>query len=428
MAAPTAAPPPTAPSGVTPSSPPAPTNPESKREIHVVPGPVSNTPPPVPGTAKDRMFQDLRKRAKNPSNEAQPIEETPPPVPADSKPTDPESPKGAAETTPPSTAPSTETQPGGEKKPSPWKIVDTVRAENAELKRQLAERKEVPEQERTEFQTRLTKAETRAKELEDEIRFINYRKSEEFQKQYQEPYERAFRLAMSELGELTVKTPEGDRSFSDRDFLELVNLPLAKAREVAEEVFGSFANDIMNHRKSVKALWESQAAALNEAKEKGEQREKDRIEQHGRLVGQLQKDVTDEWKSVNESVLKDETYGKHFGPIEGDKDGNDRLAKGFELVDRAWSENPMDPRLTPEQRREVIRRHTAVRNRAASWGRLRYQNDQLAKQVKELEDRLKAYQSSTPTTGGDTPASQGGQETSAKASVFGALRKLAKQQ
>jgi hypothetical protein len=86
----------------------------------------------------------------------------------------------------------------------------------------------------------------------------------------------------------------------------------------------------------------------------------------------------------------------------------------------------MDLSLTPEQRQEIIERHAAVRNRAAAFGRLRYQNEQLAKQVKDLEDRLKAYQSSTPPIGGDTPSSDGGQESSAKATVYGALRKLAK--
>jgi hypothetical protein len=411
---------------MTPSSPPAPTNPESKREIHVVPGPVENVPPPVPGSAKDRMFQDLRKRAKNPSNEAQPTEQSPPPAPADSKPAAPETPKGAAETTPPSTAPSTEGQPAAEKKPSPWKIVDTVRAENAELRKQLAERKDIPEKERTEYQERLTKAETRAKELEEEIRFVNYRKSDEFQKQYQEPYERAWKVAMSELGELTVKTPDGERAMTDRDMLELVNLPLARAREVAEQAFGSFADDILAHRITIRSLFEAQSAALDDAKKNGEAREKDRTEKYQRSMGTVQKAVTDHWNTVNESLVKDEVLGKLFRPVEGDKAGNDRLAKGFEMVDRAWKENPMDLSLTPEQRQEIIERHAAVRNRAAAFGRLRYQNEQLAKQVKDLEDRLKAYQSSTPPIGGDTPSSDGGQESSAKATVYGALRKLAK--
>lgn len=371
------------------------------------------------------MFQDLRKRAKAPSNEAQPTENPPTPAPAESKPAAPETPEGAVEPTP-TAAPSKEVPPGGEKKPSPWKMLDKARAENAELQRQISERQAIPEQERKEFQERLTKAETRSKELEDEIRFINYRKSEEFQKQYQEPYERAWKLAMSELGELTVKTPDGERGLTDRDLLELVNLPLARAREVAEQAFGSFADDIMGHRKTIRSLFEAQSAALEDAKKNGEAREKDRTEKYQRGMAQLQASVTDEWKTVNDTIVKDETYGKYFTPVEGDQEGNQKLAKGFEMVDRAWKENPMDPRLTPEQRKDIIKRHAAVRNRAASWGRLRFENEKLSKQVKELEDRLKAYQGSTPTTGGDTPPSGGATETSAKGAVFGALRKLAK--
>jgi hypothetical protein len=231
---------------------------------------------------------------------------------------------------------------------------------------------------------------------------------------------------MSELGELTVKTPDGERAMTDRDMLELVNLPLARAREVAEQAFGSFADDIMAHRKTIRSLFEAQSAALDDAKKNGEAREKDRTEKYQRSMGTVQKAVTDHWNTVNESLVKDEVLGKLFRPVEGDKAGNDRLAKGFEMVDRAWKENPMDLSLTPEQRQEIIERHAAVRNRAAAFGRLRYQNEQLAKQVKDLEDRLKAYQSSTPPIGGDTPSSDGGQESSAKATVYGALRKLAK--
>jgi hypothetical protein len=123
--------------------------------------------------------------------------------------------------------------------------------------------------------------------------------------------------------------------------------------------------------------------------------------------------------------LADEKNGPFFKPVEGDEHWNQRLAKGFELVDRAFAENPLDPNLTSEQRAAVVRRHAAVRNRAAAFGPLKYKVSQLETKVAELTKELEQFKGSTPTVGDRRAATGIGQPASAREEVFGGLRKLA---
>lgn len=378
------------------------------------------------------MFADLEKRGKPATG--QPAPETPPaatPKPVGAKPetatdeTPPETPPASGDQTPPG---KTDQQTVPAKKPGPWKLVDEYKAKVIALERQLAERSTVPQDELKSIQERAQKLEARNKEIEDEIRFVNYRKSQEFREKFDEPYHRAWKSALQELGELTVNTANGPRPVTEQDLLELVNLPLAKAREIADEAFGNFADDVMGHRKTIRQLWDTQAAALDDVRKNGEAREKERMEQMRAAHQQMHSFITETWKSVNDMIVKDEQYGRYFSSREGDEDGNTRLQKGFDLVDKAWKENPAGPNLTPEERKQIIKRHAAVRNRAAAFGRLVNENRSLQKRVDELEAKQKEMNGSTPTTGGgDRPTGgttpQGG---SARQQMIDALRKRAK--
>lgn len=413
-----------------PEAPPAPTNPESKQTIIVAP-PTEAPPPPKPGSARARMFADLEKRGKPQTGQAPATEEPPtkPPVtekPAEQKPAASPTEKPAETTAPPTgeKPPVTQTEPA--KKTSPWKLVDDYKAKVIALEKQLAERTAVPQEELKTIQERAQKYEARNKELEDEIRFVNYRKSQEFREKYDEPYQRAWKSAMSDLGELTVNTGNGQRPVTEQDILELVSLPLAKAREIADEVFGNFADDVMAHRKTIRQLWDTQAAALDDVRKNGETREKERMDKLRANHQQLSEFITNEWKAVNESVTKDEVYGQYFTPKEGDEEGNNRLKKGFELVDQAWKENPGAPNLTPEERKQIIKRHAAVRNRAAAFGRLVTENRSLQKRVAELEAKDKARSASVPSTGGERSTSSPATGGSVREQMLEELRKRAK--
>lgn len=313
---------------------------------------------------------------------------------------------------------------------NPWKLVDEYKEARKKAEAEVAElRKLVPnEKVRKEEMERFQRAEARAKELEEEMRYVNYQKTQEFQEKYQKPYEKAWKVAMDDLRELSVTDSEGNsRPLQPQDMLELVNMPLAKAREQAKALFGDFEDDVMAHRKEIRQLADRQAEALAEAKKSGEVRERERRELFERQSSQFHKFISETWEAANKEAMEHEKFGKLFQPEEGDDEGNERLKKGFELVDKAFAENPADPNLTTEQRVAVIKRHAAVRNRAAAFGRLRYQNEKLAKKVSDLEAKLKQYESSTPSPSSvNAPASATLPAGSARAEVMAALHKIAK--
>lgn len=419
MPAATVAPPATpAPAGVT-IVPAKPTKPiVGKGEIKLGQG--STTPDPAKvGTAREAMTQRLQKAA----GIAPPLQETPGakvpdpvPRPGFEPPNEPD-PDETRETTPKS---GTETPvvPGADEgsetahadsapasksaadaKAKPWKLVEQYKGKVAELEKTLADIKSagVPK----EVQERITKAETRAKELEDEIRFVNYEKSAEFKSKYQEPYEKAWQRAVSEVSEITVAGADGQaRAVNSQDILDLVNLPLGKARELANQLYGDFADDLMAHRKEIRTLYEQRTAALEEAKKTGSEREQQLRETQKKAFTEIETQVKSTWEKAQADALASETNGQFFKPVEGDEQWNGLLTKGYTLVDKAFATNPLDPKLTPEQRAEVVRLHNAVRNRAAAFGPMKYKINALTAKIAELTKELEAYSGSTPATGG----------------------------
>lgn len=369
------------------------------------------------------MFADLRKKAgEEPAAPAQPkpADETPPAAPA----AEPQA-KAPAQ---PVAEPGKE---GVKEKVNPWKLVDEHKAARAKVELELAElRKQVGDPGKfQEAQEKMAAIEKRAKELEDHIKFVDYSKSQEFTDKYQKPYEDAWRRWMGDLGELRIHDAAtgSERGMEAQDLLELVNLPLQKARDRAEEVFGPFADDVMSARKEIRSLFDAQERALGDARKNASSMMEARQKEMQAQSEALSKEITEIWKSSNSQVLEDATYGKYFKPTEGDDEGNKRLAKGYEMADEAFSVSPLDPKLTPEQRAKIVRLHSAVRNRSAAFGRLTHLNQQLESKIAELTAELNRYRSAEPGAGAPKPSEPApGTQTSAKDSVFGALHKLAR--
>lgn len=410
----------------------------AKTTINVSSLPATSEPskPAKPGSARAKIFGDLQKKVG--------IEPPPPVTPAPRKPaSEVAKPEDAAHTpeggepavspdgkaSPPEGATDPKTQDVKPAKANPWKLLDEYKGRLAKAEKDLAYTKSLilPEADRKTYYERISKSEARVKELEDEIRFVDYRKSAEFNEKYQKPYEDAWHRAMAELKEIHVTDVEGNtRQASADDLLQLVNLPLGQAREVADAAFGKFADDVMNFRKELRSLFDAQNAALEDAKKNGEEREKQRQEQAQRSKTELNSQVYKLWKAENEKALAHEKYGSYFKPREGDQEWNQRLAKGSELVDRAFAENPLNPNLTAEQRADIIKRHAAVRNRAASWGAIRYENETLKARIATLEKELAEFNKSTPPNGGTTPGESAPGQPHGRAAMMGALQKLAK--
>jgi hypothetical protein len=363
---------------------------------------------PEKSAAKKNLSEALGKIAKGP------------PMPDPEPPQTPEpdkAPAGGAEPpeagkTPEGGAPAVPAEDGKKPKVNPWKLVDDYKAKVAKTESELAEanKRAMPKEKWDEMQGKLTAAEKRNTELEQEIVFTNYSKSKEYQEKYEAPYKAAWGRATSELKELTVDDGSGSpRPFSAQDIVELLNLPLPKARELAVQKFGEFADDVMAHRKEIRQLFEQKQNALDEAQKTGLDREKQRREQFQQQHAALTKTVTETWEKSNKSALEDPNVGRFLKPVEGDAEWNGKLEAATKLADEAFNANALDPRLTPEQRQDVIEKHAAVRNRAIAYSMLRHENTKLSAQVKELEKQLKEFKESEPNRGGSVPQPKNGE-------------------
>lgn len=403
-----------------PKAPPAPT-----REIHVTPSGTATDKGPIdapkPGSAKERVFGAIRAKAGM-SPPAQPAPEPPTPE-APSSPEGLETPQpegGSQELPPPSGSPesaaaegTTPAAPATEpkkEKVNPWKLVDQYKGQLAKLEKEVADAKSatLPDNLKKEYLTQIEQLQKRNTELEDEMRFVNYEQSTDFQEKYQKPYVRKFESIMERLSGAKIKGEDGNpRPVTPNDVLAVVSAPLDEAYAIAEEKFGRAADWVVQRGEELRSLWNEREAALTEAKTKGAERAKQQQEMTVKQMNEMKDFVSSTWNKVNQSILKDEKWSKYFSPVEGDQDGNQSLSKGFELVDRAFSESPNAPGLSNEQRAAIIQRHAAVRNRAAAAGRLIKWNQRLESKIAALEAELGKFKSTTPPAGGGA----GGQPT-----------------
>jgi hypothetical protein len=165
---------------------------------------------------------------------------------------------------------------------------------------------------------------------------------------------------------------------------------------------------VMQHRKEVRRLYDDQSAAIEDVRKNGEARDKDRSEKSQREQQEMISNIKETWNAENESASKHEKYGKYFTPRDGDQEGNQKLAKGYELADRAFTENPFAAGLTPDQRKAIVSRHAVVRNRCAAFGRLTHDLEKSTARIAKLESELSKFKGSEPgaVAAGARPSNQ----------------------
>ena len=269
-----------------------------------------------------------------------------------------------------------------------------------------SESKLLPEADRAKVEERVKSIEARNAELEDHIKYVDYTRSKEFQDKFEAPYEAAWKRQMGNLKDISVPLENGaSRPFSPEDLLSLVNMERGQARKVAEELFGQDAEDVLAARLECRRLWDEREQGLAEAKKSGSERVSKAQQQYKTAQEAVAKTIKETWDAVNHAIAEDPEIGAFFKPREGDADWNQRLAKGFELVDMAFNQDPRDPRLTPQERDTIIKRHAAIRNMSGSWRAMRYDLKRVQAKLEAAEKQLKGYKGSTPGTAGSTPAS-----------------------
>jgi hypothetical protein len=287
------------------------------------------------------------------------------------------------------TAQKVETKPA--KKPSP---VDSLRdayerskTKISELEQELQKAKETPREdpEKQSLSERLTLAEKRRKELEDEMRYVAYEKTPEYKEKYLGPLESALKTAYAEVVDYDITDAEGNvRKATPEDFNAIMALPPAKANALAKQLFGDGESAITTMRLKIKELNEAARNAVDSWRKNGSELEKARMEDMSKRREKLAK----LWEQQN--IRAAEKYPQWFKAEDGDQKGNELLEKGFLMADLAFSGSD---KVSPEQMVEV---HAAVRNKAAAFDREVYRNKKLRERVKDLELELEAYKKSEP--------------------------------
>lgn len=265
-------------------------------------------------------------------------------------------------------------------------------ASEKELTQLKADReKPAPEDtERKALSERLTFYEQRMKQLEDELKFAAYERSDEYQEKYDKPYVQAYQSAREKVGRLKITTADGEQvQAKPEDFDRLMRIQDDDAAaEAAVEMFGAGkAPVVMYHRERVLELLQARFHASNEYRKNGEERFKQEAEQNQAW----QKQVSTLWEAENKQAM--EKY-EWFRPKDGDDDGNKLLNEGYQLTDLAFSD-----KLSSYPIETQVRIHAALRNRAAAFGRVVHWNKQLNQKVADLEKELAEFRDTEPKGG-----------------------------
>ena len=236
---------------------------------------------------------------------------------------------------------------------------------------------------------------------EDLLRQSDYQRSSEFKDKYMAPIENAYKSAVREVKNLTVRFEkdgeEQTRPATEQDFVDLINLGYNPSLqdEKAEQMFGRSAHRIIGHINKLIELRGSADNAIANANKTFEENQKQMTEQQKNWKSEY----TTKQQEVRDSLPK--KFPDFFGQIEGNKEANDALASGYSIVDGviSGSEN-----LTPAQRAEKVE---LIRSWAAFFPRAYALRQQDQAKIRSLETELKKYRGTDPGEAGNRPASGG---------------------
>jgi hypothetical protein len=281
------------------------------------------------------------------------------------------------------------------KGPDPWKLVNSIKKERTALQREVTELR--AKQADPELVTNLTKraetAEARLKELDAEMHYVDYSKSQEFKEKHEIPWERAWKSAGKVIAELSVSEAEGaTRPATLQDLVKLANMPLQEAHRAAVEMFGDLASTVMQHRQKIVELSEAREEDLATARKTAAERSQTQTQ----AQQQLRQETSELFQRFNDQQVKEQDF---LRPREGDDEFNDRLEKARTFVRQTMASNLRDPKLTKEQRAQIMQRMVTVQNRAIGFSALRLENKRLKAELAKKNGALADFRGSEPGNG-----------------------------
>jgi hypothetical protein len=251
----------------------------------------------------------------------------------------------------------------------------------------------------------------RIADYESELRFVNYRKSEDYKHNFEKPYVDAFLAGRDRAKNLKIiqrktdadpengieaKIVQESRQGKPEDFDEIMSIVDDDlAAERAAELYGpTKASVILWHREQVNARNIAANNAVKEYQEKGAEWEKQRAELSSKQMETATKMIEDFRTAAVEK------YPALFKPDDSDPKGNELLEAGSHLLNRVLKGgSPIkdgERQMTQEEMAIAI---SAVRNKAAAFDRVAYKANALAKENKALKAELSQFKASVPGNG-----------------------------
>lgn len=248
------------------------------------------------------------------------------------------------------------------------------------------------------FQDKLADMEKRHAQLQEELKFTSYERSDDYKEKYLTPMTKAWQSAFEDVSQITIEDDSGSqRKATEQDFEILVRMPIQQAATKARELFGDLSTEVMAHRRRIIELNTSRQEALETYRKQGAEREQQTAAHHESSRKARQE--------LFESTVKEapEKFPELFAPVEGDEEGNALLESGNKLADMVFK----GAQGISEEAK--VKADAEVRNRAAAFGRQVYLNKRLKEENASLKEKLKAFEESEPA-GGDPGRTEEGRE------------------
>lgn len=334
--------------------------------------------------------------------------------------------------------PKTEPAPAGQQPPAAaapakktaWQLVREREKELKEAKeahaaasKELAELKSKPQTPANDAEIKQLR--DQLSKYEEEIRYTNYEKSQEFKEKYYQPYQDTAKRLTTEAQELVREVDGQFVPVKAEEFWNVVTAPtLGAAAQAAKDLFPNdptSASHLLSMRKEVQQSWNAMHQAKEEYRVKGAEREKMQKAEAERVARETELKQKESmtarqqrFREMSEAALNEPKLADLFKAADDDAKGKELLTKGFKSADRAFGEGErneagelVDDDGKPLDEDQLLAIYSSVRNKAGAFNYVSYKYRNALNELAEVKKKLAQYESSTPGAG-TAPGTEGG--------------------
>lgn len=260
------------------------------------------------------------------------------------------------------------------------KDVEESNKRYAELESKTKDAK--PAEEVTTLTKQLADLQKQLEEARSEIGMLNEGETPDFKKKHQEPFNNAYKEAVTFLADLRVDDGKGGvRPGSSNDLALLYNLPFSEARAKAQEIFGEDAQYVMGHYIELHKL----NRQMTQAKEQLKSDWKSNVEKRQAEQVQQREAWNAGYAKAKEGLTK--KHPEWFGDDGSDPDVTKALSEGKRL----WEQQP-------KSFTEAVAKSAAIELAMTAHPRLVYQLGKAKAEIETLTSKLKEFEGSEPGT------------------------------